>query len=318
MEKITRIVILFQITIIFSLGFYIYQKNKPIISVAPIDKNQIFFNKNMHLKYFYEPAQNTVIEKKPEWLKKSVKYSINADFLNERYDYDVKKTDNIFRIITLGDSFTFGKYVNTSDNYPEQLEVLLNKKIKCDNIKKFEVINLGVFGYDITYTVERYRLRGQKYNPDLVLWFLPSFSASFNRINEIRIPQQKKMYHDYAAQNVSTRKDDFSVNTLFINAIAKKIGEENIQSYQISSLQNFNRYYQNPLIFFSHSLVSSEKKKIIKEAMKNRTNVLYIDNVTLNKEDFLPDKHPNESGYKKIANNIFNYLSTDKTILLCK
>ena len=58
----------------------------------------------------------------------------------------IKKNKDTFRIITLGDSFTFGMYINTKDNWTELLEDKLNSDMGCKNISMFEVINLGVGG----------------------------------------------------------------------------------------------------------------------------------------------------------------------------
>ena len=75
--------------------------------------------------------------------------------------------------MTLGDSFTFGVYVNTEDNWTELLEDKLNSiKNICPNTDHFEVINLGVGGYDIEYAAKRYINRGKVYNPNIILLLL--------------------------------------------------------------------------------------------------------------------------------------------------
>ena len=187
--KIFISLITFQLVIILFLGFKIYQRQKNIlgtISVNPINKESIALKPSNELKYFYEPGQNFTDKTPGHSYFKAFKaiYTINEDGLNERFNYSLEKPNNVFRIITIGDSFTFGLYVDTKDNWTEVLEDILNKELSCQNIKKFEVINLGVEGYDFEYAVERFKVRGLKYNPDLVLWLM----IDSNRLNELRIP----------------------------------------------------------------------------------------------------------------------------------
>jgi len=108
---------------------------------SDISRSVVFENIGGDLKYFYEYESDQKVQDSPEWLGYTVTYSYNKDSLNERYNYSEEKGTGVFRVITLGDSFTFGLHVNTEENYPEQLEVILNNRLKCKNISKFEVIN---------------------------------------------------------------------------------------------------------------------------------------------------------------------------------
>lgn len=182
MRKVIFLVVVFlELSVIAFLAGKIYFKQSQIlgenININPIPKEDIIFpasDSDSDLKNFYEPKANKDITKKPGWLPLDYAYTItiNEDSLNERFDYALEKNPDVFRIAAIGDSFTYGLYVNTRDNYPERFEDLLNDDSLCGYNKKFEVINLGYGGYDIEYSVERFKVRGQKYNPDLVLWFV--------------------------------------------------------------------------------------------------------------------------------------------------
>jgi hypothetical protein len=71
-----------------------------------------------------------------------------------------------FRIIALGDSFTFGPEMHQEDAYPARLERLLNQ---IDDHVHFTVLNFGTPGYS---TVQEFQLLKKTYKsvkPDLVL-----------------------------------------------------------------------------------------------------------------------------------------------------
>jgi len=151
--KAVTTIILAEFIAIVLLGIYMYNKHNqvPSVSISPINKEGI-------------GGLNI-----PPWLGYTPAYTINSDTLNDGSEYQIQKPKDTYRIMTLGDSFTFGFYVNTYDSYPETLERLLNEQ-PCNN--KFEVLNLGLPGYDIRQSLERFKRRGSKYNPDLVIWFL--------------------------------------------------------------------------------------------------------------------------------------------------
>jgi len=81
------------------------------------------------------------------------------------YEYG-EKQDNTFRILVLGDSFTFGAGVELEDTYVKQLETILRSK---NSSKEYEVINAGVMGYGTDQ--EFYYLKEwiTKLKPDLVI-----------------------------------------------------------------------------------------------------------------------------------------------------
>ena len=142
-NKLFYFITVIEIVVVLCLGKYFYDKKmneRKVLGemrVAVIDKDKINFNPQDDLQYFFEYKPNEYVENNPDWLGHKVVYNINSDGLNNRSDYDVEKKAGVFRIITLGDSFTFGLYVNTKDNWTEILENKLNKEIKNNKISKF-------------------------------------------------------------------------------------------------------------------------------------------------------------------------------------
>jgi hypothetical protein len=84
----------------------------------------------------------------------------NARGLRGSRNYAYEKPEGVFRIVVLGDSFTFGEEVGDDDAYPHQLEARL---------PGVEVINLGVHGYGHDQMLLYLKEEGLRYHPDLVL-----------------------------------------------------------------------------------------------------------------------------------------------------
>jgi len=81
-------------------------------------------------------------------------------------EYPVLKPDNTFRIIMLGDSETLSLMLSYNHTLAKQLEDLLNKN---STFLRYEVFNFGVEGYNTFQEVEQLKIKGLKYNPDLII-----------------------------------------------------------------------------------------------------------------------------------------------------
>jgi len=76
------------------------------------------------------------------------------------------KPPGTLRIVTLGDSSTFGWGVDTEETYPYQLERLLRERHPD---RRIEVVNLGVCGYSSLQGLILLRREGLRYSPDIVI-----------------------------------------------------------------------------------------------------------------------------------------------------
>ncbi len=88
-------------------------------------------------------------------------------------EHTEEKNGNVFRILGLGDSFTFGAGAQLEETFLYTLETMLNQRVEKQ--KKVEIIKAGVPRY--FPETERLLLQhyGKKYNPDLILvGFLPN------------------------------------------------------------------------------------------------------------------------------------------------
>lgn len=93
---------------------------------------------------------------------------INAAGFRDR-DFPEHTPPGTFRIVALGDSVTFGLSLPREDSWPKQLERLL-EQARTAAAPRFEVLNLGVTGYNVVQVVARLRTLGLRYAPDLVIY----------------------------------------------------------------------------------------------------------------------------------------------------
>ena len=103
-----------------------------------------------------------------------------ARFVQEEYDIQVRinslglrgaecsvaKPPGTFRILVLGDSFTFGYGVREEESYAQVLERLLNRQAGAT---RYEVLNAGVIGFNTFSEWHYLKKTGMAFQPDLVL-----------------------------------------------------------------------------------------------------------------------------------------------------
>ena len=277
------------------------------VTTSPIHKEYLIFPEQSALKYFYELKPDSVQTEHPDWLPYKATYTFNGDGLNERYDYPIAKPADTFRIITLGDSFTFGHYVNTADNWTEKLEDELNAS--CNPSKKYEVINLGVYGYDMQYSLERYRLRGAKYQPDLVVWLLLG-----ERMNELMRPTIDSLEQTMTTEEKdrARKNGDYSPEwTAALQQMMQQYTPKQRLEQERAFMRSFDALYTGPLLFMVPPAIGSDYKARIKLHAAERPGTYFtsgLPELSLS-GGLLPDGHPNASGHASYAHFVRTYLS---------
>lgn len=171
---------------------------------------------------------------------KSRKYEAQTDEFIERGTTNTQgfrdkeitiKAPNTYRMLVIGDSFTFGHGISSNDNtYPKKLESYL-KNIEGPTKTKFEVFNLGVKGYSPD---QEYRLITTKlasYEPDLIIWTLSNPGDLFNLIqasgwpvpalydikNNTLIPKDARFNWLYAGKFLKLNTPPFIHNSFIFN-----------------------------------------------------------------------------------------------------
>src|SRR4030095_14083069 len=92
-------------------------------------------------------------------------YEINSFGFRDR-EFSLQKPPGTFRILMLGDSYTFGIGSNLEDTFSKQLEKRLNAK---GGGERFEVINGGCSSYSPILEYLFLVSKGLQVNPDLVI-----------------------------------------------------------------------------------------------------------------------------------------------------
>jgi len=83
-------------------------------------------------------------------------------------EFSIEKSESVFRIVTMGDSCTFG-VVGAGAAYPAKLQNLLNAPGAYDCPLTYEVINAGVEGYSTWNVLQRLRKEALPLKPDYCL-----------------------------------------------------------------------------------------------------------------------------------------------------
>lgn len=102
-------------------------------------------------------------------------------------DFEREKPADAYRIVILGDSFTFGEGTPESQIYPTLLGTALRAR-RVDG-RRIEVINLGVPGDDIRDALVTYRNFARRLKPDWVVlqWNTNDFPSSAVRRDHLRL-----------------------------------------------------------------------------------------------------------------------------------
>lgn len=98
------------------------------------------------------------------WISKNV--NLNK-FGYRDFEYELAKSKDVYRIYVLGDSYTYGWYIDDiNKSYPKVLERAL---IKSNPARKIEVINASRPGFNFKAETERFMNEGVLFQPDMVV-----------------------------------------------------------------------------------------------------------------------------------------------------
>lgn len=294
-------------------------KNALDISATQLHKDDLVFPTDSSVRFFYELKPNQTEKEKPDWLPYTAIHTTNNDGLHERNNYPTTKDVKNCRIMTIGDSFTYGSFVNTSENWTELLENRLNTEKPTPDINTYEVINLGVPGYDIQYALHRFRERGLKYNPDVVIWLLKD--DDFDEIYELLAPKISKwsqiITQEERKEYIEKNQNYYPEWTLAIDEINNAHNIDARLHQQNSFFEAYLTDYTNLLVLITFPFTDPRYDNLMKKWVGLRPKTVFTDALTdiYARNEYLPDSHPDKRGHKNIADYIFKYLQKNR--LLC-
>lgn len=283
--------------------------------------------------YGYELAKNFKSKySQPEF---TIDISTNSQGLRDTEYYPDKEK---FKILALGDSFTFGAGVELNDTYLSGLEQSLN-----DNRGKFLIIKAGVIGYS-TFNEKIYlEKKGLSYRPDMVMvqfwWddlgidyitylaetgFLTSGKIKNNA--QLRIFLNKHFRSYALARRIFTlavNKALFAHRTVTISESPDSLNDKfAITAKQFKEIESFCSNNQIPCLF----ILIPPKEFVYNEATRYQWQAFceFLDKNNLQYFDALPslkaavlkgeqvffkvDPHLNKNGHKVIAEAIEKYM----------
>ncbi|MEN8128858.1 MAG: SGNH/GDSL hydrolase family protein [Pseudomonadota bacterium] len=94
------------------------------------------------------------------------RYRINSDGWNSPYEYSRKKSDKVYRIAVIGDSYVEALQVDYDKSFPYLLEMKLSKTDNCE----FEVYSFGHSGANLIQYLNVLRNAVVQLRPDLVIY----------------------------------------------------------------------------------------------------------------------------------------------------
>lgn len=235
------------------------------------------------------------------------------------YDYSIEKPKGVFRVIVLGDSLTMGLGVELHESYPKVLEKMLKSRPRT-----FEVLNLGVGGYNMPQKIEVLRRKGLSYNPDLILF---QYSADDVVDKNIEKDFERRALNAFAEEN-SISVNDIDENTRrnlhrqVLDGIFEKVREDpsEFSELLVSQFDQLNRIVEAEDI---RVLLFTIQSRMLDNVILRRTagshgwELLELDSI-YNEFDksklyvYYPnDPHPSVMAHEIIARRIFEKLSQD-------
>ena len=113
----------------------------------------------------------------------AIEYKINSKGLRDE-ETSYEKPESTFRIVIVGDSFTFGYGVPIEQHYSTLLE---------GYFENVEVINMGIDGFGVDQELLFLRSEGFKYKPDLVMAYVPGY-YEYRHMHTVRFGKNKPRF----------------------------------------------------------------------------------------------------------------------------
>ncbi len=193
-------------------------------------------------------------------------------------------------IYLFGDSITFGMGGSIQGGWVTRLDTILANKAKA--------VNFGIPGDTSKDLVEKFKNQIFEVNPDVIVF-------------AIGVNDSQYLTHE---GNTLVSLEDFKKNIKELLQMAKKItnkivfvGLTNVDETKVSPVPN------NSLIHFYNKNIKLFDSEIKKVSIKNNVHFVSLLKL-LSNSDLIDGLHPNDIGYKKIAQKIGSFIAQKNII----
>lgn len=225
-------------------------------------------------------------------------------------DYVYPENSDKFRIICVGDSFTYGHGVADDETYPVYLEDAIKKKTKYD----VEVINAGINGATIIDELEKYRQVAAALNHNISILML--HDNDFNEIADKEIRRMKGWhYNDFESSDKyfgflksykivkkiilrhrRNRIKKYLNDKVFFRKIHRLYIEKLLEFKKVASVHKAEFYF---VIYF----IRWDDRPVLELIRKNKINLIYVmdEYQKIQDQDIYLAYHHNKKGNKYLA-----------------
>ncbi|MEM3122317.1 MAG: SGNH/GDSL hydrolase family protein [Candidatus Pacearchaeota archaeon] len=256
-----------------------------------------------------------VIDEGPIIKLKPVKVKTNSFGIRDK-EYSLEKPKNIIRIIGLGDSVTFGAYIEEKDTFLNVLEEKLNEN------GNYEVINFALSGYNTEQNLAVLKHKAIKFNPDIVLlvFVYNDFEEPTNPIAEDSFIQKLRnlMRHVYTVRlaywNYIKLTEESKIETEYskLDETRKQITFDSMKKMAEISKKNNVKFVVliwPHLPVWQNDFYQGYKKDIIKLAEESKFYVIEMDDIWqgYNEEELIVPKegHPNALANRIVGEKLY-------------
>lgn len=255
---------------------------------------------------------------------------------NRDFYYPPEKAEGVFRVIVVGDSFTYGGKGHFDDTFPKRLERMLNLN---EHQRKVEVLNWGVPGYSTAQEYELVKKAVDSYHPDLIILEVTLNDPELQPYGATHHPRKKGKFKVFLERNWQT----YQLVSSRISATI--LDKQYIQYYQdlfnhpdtwhhfsgaVKHIAHLTKERNVPTVamifpLFSHPL--NEKypyaditNKAIAEFELNEFPILnlfpYFKNIPPQRLQAIPgvDSHPNEIADRIATDALYSWLKKQKLL----
>lgn len=243
-------------------------------------------------------------------------YTVETNKKGLRDEYFKEKPSNdTYRILVIGDSYTFGWGVNESDRYTE----LLERRLETKGGKDYQVINAGIPGWGMKDYYTFLRERGLSYHPDMVIiGIVGNDFIPHSKQTEIQKDSQRQIEKEYKTSNMSQiRYHELVVDVMIDKLDSYKQNRSRQQSdFHIYSvkMQEAAEKKNTSTVFYQLGRIGDRSREILQSANINFLEMPLSIKQNPDKYQFKEDSHYNAKAQPILTDKLYHHLKNNYSI----